>query len=83
MLPNFQLRSVSTGFVLDSLNRLKPNKTIASDKLSARLLKDASDVASLLITELINKSFMGRVFPKVWKSAYVLLAWIVGTAVHV
>lgn len=34
----FQLQSVSVNFVFDALIKLKPNKAIGLDKLSARLL---------------------------------------------
>ena len=67
----FHLHIVSTSFVSDFLSKLKTNKAIGLDKLSARLLKDASAAVSLVIIELINKSFVDGVFPKVWKSARV------------
>ena len=67
----FHLHIVSTSFVSDFLSKLKTNKAIGLDKLSARLLKDASAAVSPVIIELINKSFVDGVFPKVWKSARV------------
>ena len=50
---------------------LKTNKAVGLDKLSARLLKDASDVIAPILTGLINKSFADGVFPGIWKSAKV------------
>jgi len=58
-------------FVQNALRSLKANKDVGLDKLGARLLKDASDVIALVLTELINKSFADGEFPKVWKSAKV------------
>jgi len=55
----------------NALRSLKTNKAVGLDKLSARLLKDASDVIAPVLTELINKSFADGEFPKVWKSAKV------------
>ena len=57
----FHLHIVSASFVSDFLSKLKTNKAIGLDKLSARLLKDASAAVS----------FVDGVFPKVWKSARV------------
>ena len=58
-------------FVQNALRSLKTNKAVGLDKLSARLLKDASDVIAPVLTELINKSFADGEFLKVWKSAKV------------
>ena len=55
----------------NALGSLKANKAVELDKLSARLLKDASDVIAPLLASLINKSFADGVFPEVWKSAKV------------
>ena len=68
---NFHLNNVSVEFVKDTLRSLKRNKAVGLDKLSARLLRDASDVISPVLTELVNKSFTDGVFPKIWKSAKV------------
>ena len=63
----FHLDNVSVNFVHKALKSLKSNKTVGLDKLSARLLKDASDVIAPILTGLINKSFTVGVFPGVWK----------------
>ncbi|XP_028413644.1 uncharacterized protein LOC114536497 [Dendronephthya gigantea] len=68
---NFNLNNVSDDFVRDALKSIKMNKAVGLEKLSARLLKVASDVISLVFTELINKSFSDGIFPKIWKSARV------------
>ena len=58
-------------FIRNALRSVKTNKAVGLDKLSARLLKDASDVIAPILTGLINKSFGDGVFPGVWKSAKV------------
>ena len=58
-------------FVRNALKSLKSNKAVGLDKLSVRLLKDASDVIAPILTGLINKSFTDGVFPGVWKYAKV------------
>ena len=55
----------------NALKSLKSNKAVGLDKLSVRLLKDASDVIAPILTGLINKSFTDGVFPGVWKCAKV------------
>ena len=65
--PPFHLDNVKC-----ELKSLKSNKAVGLDKLSARLLKDASDVViAPILTGLINKSFTDGVFPGVWKCAKV------------
>ena len=63
----FHLDNVNVNFVLNTLKSLKSNKAVGLDKLSARLLKDASDVIAPILTGLITKSFTVGVFPGVWK----------------
>ena len=58
-------------FVRNAPKSLKPNKAVGLNKLSACLLKDASDVIAPILTGLINKSFTDGVFPGVWKCAKV------------
>ena len=67
----FHLDDVTVKFVRNALRSLKTNKADGLDKLSARLLKDASDVIAPILSGLINKSFTDGVFPGVWKSAKV------------
>ena len=68
----FHLDNVNVNFVRNVLKSLKPNKAVGLDKLSARLLKDASNVIAQTLTGLINKSFSDGVFPRVWKCAKVI-----------
>ena len=68
----FHLDNVNVNFVHNALKSLKPNKAVGLDKLSARLLKDASNVIAQTLTGLINKSFSDGVFPRVWKCAKVI-----------
>ena len=67
----FHLDNVNVYFVRNALKSLKSNKAVGLDKLSVRLLKDASDVIAPILTGLINKSFTDGVFPGVWKYAKV------------
>ena len=68
----FHLDNVNVNFVRNALKSLKPNKAVGLDKLSARLVKDASNVIAQTLTGLINKSFSDGVFPRVWKCAKVI-----------
>ena len=68
----FHLDNVNVNFVRNALKSLKPNKAVGLDKLSARLLKDASNIIAQTLTGLINKSFSDGVFPRVWKCAKVI-----------
>ena len=52
----FHLDNVNVNFVRNALKSLKSNKAVGLDKLSARLLKDASDVIAPILTGL-NKIF--------------------------
>ena len=67
----FHLDNVNVNFVLNALKSLKSNKAVGLDKLSVRLLKDASDVIAPILTGLINKSFTDGVFTGVWRYAKV------------
>ena len=62
--PPFHLDNVKC-----ELKSLKSNKAVGLEKLSARLLKDASDVIAPILTGLINKSVPDGVFPGVWRCA--------------
>ena len=61
----FQLSSES--FVRDAIKRLKPNKAIGLDKISARLLKDSGHTIVPSLTSLFNLSLQTGTFPSVWK----------------
>ena len=69
----FELKPVLIDFVLEQLRVLKANKAIDLDKISARLLNDASDVISPILTSnLINLSIEQSCFPNNWKCAKVV-----------
>ena len=67
----FGLHCVSEKYVKFELSKLKTNKAIDSDKISAKLLKDASEVIASSIQKLINMSITHSCFPNLWKSAKV------------
>ena len=58
-------KTVPISDVLNNLRKLKTNKAIGLDKISPRLLKDASDMIVPILTGLINKSFEDEKFPKI------------------
>ncbi len=65
----FSLHCVSEEYVKYELRKLKTNKAIGLDKISAKLLKDASEVIAPSIQKLINMSITQCCFPDLWKSA--------------
>lgn len=78
----FSLYSVSERFVMTELRRLKTNKAIGLDKISAKLLKDASEVIAPVIQKLINMSITQCRFPNLWKSAKVTALFKSGDATN-
>ena len=58
----FHLDNVNVNFVRNAPKSLKSNKAVGLNKLSACLLKDASDVIAPILTGLINKSFTDEYF---------------------
>ena len=67
-----RVRKVVLPIVLEKLRCLKANKAIDLDKISARPLKDASDVISPILTKFINLSIEQSCFPNNRKSAKVV-----------
>ena len=67
----FHLAPVSTDFVSQAISKLKPNKAVGLDKISAHLLRDGCHAISPPLASLINKSIEDGIFPKIWKSAKV------------
>jgi hypothetical protein len=65
----FSLHCVSEEYVKYELRKLETNKAIGLDKISAKLLKDASEVIAPSIQKLINMSITQCCFPDLWKSA--------------
>ena len=78
----FSLLSVSENFVMTELRKLKTNKAIGLDKISAKLLKDASEVIAPIIQKLINMSITQCCFPNLWKSAKVTALFKSGDATN-
>ena len=56
---------------MTELRKLKTNKAIGLDKISAKLLKDASEVIGVIIQKLINMSITQCCFANLWTSAKV------------
>ena len=68
----FSFQLISESFVRDAIKRLKPNKAIGLDKISARLLKDSGHTIVPSLTSLFNLSLQTETFPSVWKNARVI-----------
>ena len=68
----FSFQLISENFVRDAIKRLKPNKAIGLDKISARLLKDSGHTIVPSLTSLFNLSLQTGTFPSVWKNARVI-----------
>ena len=65
---DFKLNPVSEMFVHKELSKMKANKAIGLDKISARLLRDA---AWVIAPYIINSSLKLKKFPSHWKCAKV------------
>ena len=68
---DFKLNPVSELFVLNELSKMKGNKAIDLDKISARLLHDAAVIIAPPLTYIINSSLKLGKFPCHWKCARV------------
>ena len=68
---DFKLNPVSEMFVHEELRKMKANKAIGLDKISARLLRDAAWVIAPSLTYIINSSSNLGKFPSHWKCAKV------------
>ena len=60
--PVIHLGNVNVNFIRNAPKSLKSNKPVALNKLSACMLKDASDVIAPILTGLIDKSFTDALF---------------------
>lgn len=67
----FKFSTITNLLVAKAINELKPSKASGLDKISARLLKDSSDVIVPFLTELFNLSLTQGIFPNDWKQARV------------
>ena len=68
----YQFTPVSEEFVLKELKRLKPNKAIGLDGISARLMKDSAIVIYKSLTILYNRSLENGFYPAIWKNGKVV-----------
>ena len=68
----FKPQPVTVASVANQLAQLKTNKATGLDSISARMLRDSSDVIAPPLTYLINMSFRTGVFPDMWKCAKVM-----------
>ena len=67
----FDFQFVNEAFVRKEFDRLRTNKAIGLDKISARLLKDSAPVVAPILTKLFNRSLQSLKFPSIWKSGKV------------
>ena len=65
----FAFQHIREEFIRKELCRLKTNKAIGLDKISARLLKDS--VLAPVLTKLLNRSLLSSTFPTIWTSGKV------------
>ena len=65
----FQLHPTSTNKVLSLLNRLNKSKAAGLDKISARLIRECTDLICIPIRDIFNQSVSQGIFPDNWKCA--------------
>jgi len=58
---------VDESFTITALRQLKTNKSGGLDGISLRLLKDAAEVMSKPLTQIINASLSQGIVPHKWK----------------
>ena len=63
----FNFVPIPAEYVEKQLSCLQKNKAIGSDRISARLLKDASSVIATSLAKLFNRSLTLASFPSSWK----------------
>ena len=71
MSNQFLFQDVTSSIVKDQISKLKTNKAVGLDRISARLSKDAADIISPSLTKLPNLSLSSSKFPAIWKSGKV------------
>ena len=67
----FKFNPFNVQFTLMQLSRLKTNKAIGLDSISACLLKDSASVIADSLTLLFNRSLDSGNFPSLWKCSKV------------
>ena len=65
----FVFQPIEESYVYGVLNKLKTNKAVGLDKISARLLKDSSSIITPILTKLFNRSLTSSTFPSTWNLA--------------
>ena len=65
----FKFSTITPGYVLKHLNRLKRNKATGIDSLPPNLLKDCAEEIAGPISHIINLSLTTSTVPTIWKSA--------------
>ena len=68
---SFTIKIVSLEFIKQQLQNLQTNKAVGLDKISARLLKDGTDVIAPVLQKMIYLSIEQQCVPNSWKSAKV------------
>ena len=68
-LPDFKFKMVDESFTSNALRQLKTSKASGLDGISPRLLKDAAEVISKPLTQIINASLSQGTVPHEWKHA--------------
>ena len=67
----FCFRLTATSDVFTHLNRLSKTKATGLDIISARLIRECTDIISGRLCDLFNKSLISGIFPDDWKWARV------------
>ena len=64
-MASFVFQPINETFVRNQLNTLKSNKAIGLDRISGRLLKDASEILTTSLTLIFNRSLQIGIFPNI------------------
>ena len=68
---SFQLSTVTIAQVCSALNNVDVSKATGLDKISARLIRECSDIICVPICHIFNQSINQGIFPEDWKCARV------------
>ena len=66
-LSDFKYKMVDESFTLNAHRQLKTSKASGLEGISPRLLKDAAEVISKPLTQIINASLSQEIVPQEWK----------------
>ena len=70
-LPDFKFKMADESFTLNALRQLKTSKANGLNGISPRLLKDAAEVISKPLTQIINASLSQGIVPQEWNQTRV------------